>query len=174
MDLSQFTAKLARSTKATDDLMGAAEANLLAIVSRAASWGASVPNTIMVARSASEVFNLSWALSLAIAVSLELIGHALVSHWQAARHWNETKRKVDPPVNVARAFALVVGYLILDVLMVGVLALSTWMTTGDWRIFIALAYPLVGVFVAIVTNESASVSTAPGFWTGIASCAVRT
>jgi hypothetical protein len=155
MDLTRLTAKLARSVKTVDDLAGAAEAIGLAVVARAASWGASVPNTVLVARSASEVFRLGWGLSLAIAISLELIGHALVSHWQDARHWNDTKRKVDQPANVALALGLTIAYWVLDFVMVGVLALSTWASTSDWRIFIALCYPLIGVAVAIVTNERA-------------------
>ena len=155
MNLEGIAAKLSQSVKPLDDVCGAGEAVLLAIVSRAASWGASVPNTVLVARSAGELFRLSWGLSLAIAISLELIGHALVSHWQDARHWNDTKRKTDQPANTALALGMVVGYFCLDLAMVGVLALSTYLSTGDWRIFIALCYPLIGVTVAVVTNERA-------------------
>ena len=155
MSISKLTAQLAGSVKTIDDLMGAGEAILLSIVGRAASWGASVPNTVMVARSASEIFALSWGLSLTIAVSLELIGHALVSHWQDTREWNGAKNRSDQAANTALALGLVVGYFCLDLAMVGVLALSTYMTTSDWRIFIALCYPLIGVAVAVVTNERA-------------------
>jgi hypothetical protein len=146
---------LAQSVKPIDDLAGAAEAALLAVVSRAASWGASVPNMVLVARSASEIFGLPWGLSLAIAGSLELIGHALVDHWQSCKSWNATKRQSDQAANARLALGLMVGYWVVDLLMVGVLALSTWTTTGDWRIFIALCYPVIGIAVAVVTNERA-------------------
>ena len=147
--------KLSSAAQPIDDLLGAAESILLSVVGRIASWGASIPNTVLVARSAMDVFQLSWGLSLSIAVSLELIGHALVSHWQDARAWNATRRKTDLGVNAALAMGLVVGYFILDITMVGVLALSVYLTSGDWRIGIALCYPLFGIAVAVVTNERA-------------------
>lgn len=154
-NLEKIAAKLSQSVKPVDDVAGAGEAVALAVVSRAASWGASVPNTVMVARSAAEVFGLSWGLSLSIAVSLELVGHALVEHWQSAKSWNETKRKTDEAANADLALGLMAGYWVLDFAMVGTLALSTYLAKGDWRIFTACLYPLIGVAVAIVTNERA-------------------
>ena len=153
--LERAAVKLTQSVKPIDDLAGAGEAVLLAVVSRLASWGASVPNAVMVARSAQSIFSLSWGLSLAIAVSLELIGHALVEHWQAAKSWNATKRQGDQAVNARLALGLMVAFWIVDFVMVGVLAFSTWATSGDWRIFTACLYPLIGVAVAVVTNERA-------------------
>jgi hypothetical protein len=153
--LEKIAAKLTQSVKPLDDLAGAGEAVLLALVSRAASWGASIPNAVLVARSAQSIFSLSWGLSLAIAASLELIGHALVEHWQSAKSWNATKRQSDQAADAALALGLMVGYWALDFVMVGILALSTWASTGDWRIFAACLYPLIGVAVAVVTNERA-------------------
>ena len=154
-NLERIAAQLARSVKPIDDLVGAVEAVLLAVVSRVATWGASIPNAVMVARSAQATFALSWGLSVAIAVSLELIGHALVSHWQDVRHWNATKRQGDQAIDERFALGLTVSYWVLDVVMVGVLALSTWAIDGDWRIFVALCYPVIGISVAVVTNERA-------------------
>jgi hypothetical protein len=154
-NLERIAEKLSQSVKPVDDVAGAGEAVALAVVSRAASWGASVPNTVMVARSAESIFSLSWGLSLGIAISLEAVGHALVEHWQSAKSWNETKRKTDEPANVGLALWLMIGYWVLDFVMVGVLALSTYATKGDWRIFTACLYPLIGVAVAVVTSERA-------------------
>jgi hypothetical protein len=154
-NLEKIAAKLTQSVKPIDDLAGAGEAVLLAIVSRLASWGASIPNAVMVARSAESIYGLSWGLSLTIAVSLELIGHALVEHWQSAKSWNATKRQSDQAANAALALGLLIGFWVLDVVMVGVLALSIYTTSGDWRVFVSLCYPLIGVAVAVVTNERA-------------------
>ena len=68
--MARFTYKLAQPVKPIDDLVGAGEAVLLALISRAASWGASIRDCIMVGGSAQGAFGLSWGLSLAIAARL--------------------------------------------------------------------------------------------------------
>lgn len=153
--LEKMAQNLARAAKPVDDVAGAAESVVLAIVARAATWGASIPNMIMVARSASEMFGITLPLGTAIAVSVELIGHALVEHWQQARDWNASRRATDQAVDARLALGMVGGYFALDLAMVGTLALSTYTRTGDWRIFIACAYPLIGVATAVVTNQRA-------------------
>jgi len=155
MDLARVTQQLAASVKPVDDFFGAGEAILLAGITRAASWGASVPNAVMVARSAQSIYGLSWPWALTIAISLELIGHALVEHWQSAKSWNETKRQTDPAANATLALGLTVGFWVVDFVMVAALAASMWAASGDWRVFVSLCYPLVGVAVAVVTNERA-------------------
>lgn len=152
VDLEKITNVLTKAVKPLDDLSGAIEAILLTLVTKFASYLASVPNAIMVTRSVEQVFDLSFGLALAIAISLELIAHALVAHWQATKAWNASKRKVDQPANENLALALVILYFLLDFGMVAVLAYSTYQTTQDWRIFVSLAYPLIGVFTALTTN----------------------
>lgn len=148
--------RVARAVHPVDAIMGAVEAVVLAVVVRLASWGSSIPNVVMVSRSAESMFSISPAWAMAIAVSLELIGHAVVSHWQAAHAWNETKRVRDPAARAGLALGMVVVYFAIDVLMVGALAWSQYMMTGDGRIWIAISYPVIGITVAIVTHERAA------------------
>lgn len=155
VDLGKFTEKVSRNVEPLDGLMGAVESVLLAVVVRLASWGASIPNALMVARSAQSVFGLTWAWALVVAISLELVSHALVELWQSSKNWNETKRQSDPAMNARLALTLVVLFYVLDFAMVGALAFQTYTVTQDAAIFIALAYPLIGVFVSIVTSERA-------------------
>jgi len=135
--------------------MGAGEAILLAGVVRLATWGSSIPNAVLVARSAAQMFGLSLAWGFVIAASLELIGHALIEHWQSAKDWNSAKRAGDPAVNVGLALALVIGYFIIDLAMVGALAYGNFETSGEWQQFLSLSYPLVGVGVALATDGRA-------------------
>lgn len=155
MKLTEITERLRGGVTITDDLVGATEAILLTIVSRAASWGASIPNALLVARSASSTFDMSFGLALSVSISLEMVGHALVEHWQSARSWNATKLQREEEMNARLALALVYGYFTVDLVMVGTLALSQHLLNDDWRIFTALLYPLIGVAVAVVTNERA-------------------
>lgn len=154
--LKQISDALGRSVSDVDTLAGAIEAIALALVSRLASWCASIPNIVMVSRSAVSTFGLTWAWGLAIAVSLELVGHSLSHQWLEAKAWNMTKRKTDPTANTGLALVLMCSYFLLDFVMVGGLAFSTFSETGNPQIFIALCYPLIGVTVSIVSNERAN------------------
>lgn len=154
--MENLTRRLNRSVEPVDDLAGAVEAMGLALVSRAAGWAASVPNMIMVARSAVRVFEIGPGLGYAIAVALELIGQSLVAHWNRCKRWNAGRRKTDPGVNERLALGLMAVYFVMDVAMVGVLALVQFLETGEGQIFLALCYPLIGVVSAIVTNERAA------------------
>lgn len=153
MKLEDFTQRLNRSIAPVDDLAGAVEAMVLAVVSRLAGWAAAVPNMIMVQRSAVRIFEIDGTLGYVIAVSLELIGQSLVGHWNQVKGWNATKRKADLVANEALAFWLIVAYFVIDFVMVFALAATHYVETGQWQIFLSLAYPVIGVISTIVTNE---------------------
>lgn len=153
--LTELATRLARSVKPLDDIAAGCEAILLAIVVRLATWGASIPNAVLVAQSAAAIFGIGIAWGFVIAVSLELIGHSLIEHWQDSRGWNATKRKSDPAAGERLALALVIGYFGIDLAMVGALSLAKFQASGDWRNFITLAYPLIGIGVAIATDGRA-------------------
>lgn len=155
MRLEKMAERVSANVKPLDDLIASAEAVLLTAVSRIVSWFASIPNMVMIMRSAQQTFGLGPAWSFAIALALELVSHSLVEHWQNAKHWNVTKRQSDQEMNERLALGMVVTFYILDFVMVGVLAFFTYQATGRADIFIALAYPLISVFVSIVTSERA-------------------
>lgn len=154
--LEQFTKQLNRNVEPVDDLAGALESIALTIVSRLASWAASIPNVLMVSRSAVLIFDVKKWIAFTIAISLELIGQSLTAHWRKCKNWNASKRKVDLSVNVRLAFWLMVTYFAIDVLLVFCLALATYATSNDSQIFLSLAYPVIGIVTAIITNERAS------------------
>lgn len=156
MRLQDLTGTLNRNVENVDDLTGALEAMALTIVSRLAGWAASIPNAILVSRSAVAIFGVSVPLGYSIAIALELIGHSLVEGWQNAKSWNAGKRKADLEANAKLALVLMIVYFALDVLMVGALATSIFLATSDAQIFLSLAYPLVGILATIGTNERAS------------------
>lgn len=154
--LEQFTRQLNRNIGPMDDLAGALESIALTVVSRLASWAASIPNVLMVSRSAVLIFDVKRWIAFTIAISLELIGQSLTAHWRKCKNWNASKRKVDLSVNVRLAFWLMVTYFAIDVLLVFCLALATYATSNDSQIFLSLAYPVIGIVTAIITNERAS------------------
>jgi ABC-type multidrug transport system fused ATPase/permease subunit len=153
MNLEKITEKVSRNVQPLDRLMGATESVALALVVRLASWTASIPNAVMVAQSAFQIFALPVWVCVVIAVSLELIGHAITEHYFAVCEWEQTRRKTDPSMSKRLALALVVSFYALDILMVFVLAWMTFSTTGDAAIFVSLAYPLFGIGTTIVTSE---------------------
>lgn len=154
--LEQLTQQLNRNVEPMDDLAGALESIALTIVSRLASWAASIPNVLMVSRSAVSVFDVEQWIALTIAISLELIGQSLTAHWRKCKNWNASKRKADLPVNVRLALGLMVTYFVIDVILVFCLALATYSTAKDPQIFLSMAYPIIGIVTAIITNERAS------------------
>lgn len=155
MKLEKMAERVSANVKPLDDLIASAEAVLLTAVSRIVSWFASVPNMVMIMRSAQSTFDLGPAWSFCIALALELVSHSLVEHWQNVKSWNATKRQSDQSMNENLALAMVVLFYLLDFAMVFVLALFTYQATGRVDIFVALLYPLVSVFVSIVTSERA-------------------
>lgn len=154
--LEQFTRQLNRNVEPVDDLAGALESIALTVVSRLASWAASIPNVLMVSRSAVLIFDVQKWIALTIAVSLELIGQSLTAHWRKCKNWNASKRKADLSVNVNLAFWLMATYFVIDVLLVFCLALATYATKHDLQIFLSLAYPIIGIVTAVITNERAA------------------
>jgi uncharacterized membrane protein YidH (DUF202 family) len=154
--LEKLTQQLNRNVEPMDDLAGALESIALTIVSRLASWAASIPNVLMVSRSAVSVFDVEQGIALTIAISLELIGQSLTAHWRKCKNWNASKRKADLSVNVRLALGLMVAYFVIDVILVFCLALATYSTSKDPQIFLSMAYPAIGIVTAIITNERAA------------------
>ena len=148
--------KLSKSVKATDDLAGAVESIALAVVSRAASWTAAIPNAVMVARATQEIFALSPGLSGVVAASLELVGQGVSNLWLRGVEWNRDKRKSDPAANTWLSFGLMAGYFALDVGIIVSLAVPRWLETGDIRQLVAVFYPVCGIISTIALNERAA------------------
>ena len=148
--------KLASSVKTTDDLAGAVESIALAVVGRAASWAAAIPNAVMVTRATQEIFGLSPGLSGVVAASLELVGQGVSNLWLRGVEWNRQKRRTDPAANTKLALGLMVGYFALDVSIIVSLAVPRWLETGDIRQLVAVFYPVCGIISALALNERAA------------------
>ena len=153
MDIAKLTASLAGSVKTVDTLMGAAEAIVLAVVGRVASWVASVPCAVMTARASMEIFNLSWPLAVVVAIALELVGQTTSNLWLNAKSWNATRRKSDPSANVALVFGLMVSYFVIDTAIVIALVVPDFLATSNWRLLVAIFYPIVAVIATVALNE---------------------
>ncbi|RLC78194.1 MAG: hypothetical protein DRI81_07170 [Chloroflexi bacterium] len=153
--LERIAETLTGNIKPLDDIAGAFESMVLALTGPVASWAASIPNVVMVARSGQQIFALDAGLSYAVAVSLEFIGQSLVSNWTRAAQWQATKKAGDLPARVGLAKGLMVGYFLLDIVMVGTLAYTQYAASGQWQIFTALIYPVISIFTAIATNQRA-------------------
>jgi hypothetical protein len=153
--LNELATKLSAAVKPLDNLAGAGEAVLLALITRLASWAASIPNMLMVSRAAMVMFDVTFGLGLTIAASLELIGHSLTSLWLDTKEHNATKRVSDPSANERLALVLVVCFFAIDVSMVAALCWHQYITTGTALIWLALFYPVIGIATAIATNTRA-------------------
>lgn len=147
--------KLRQVAKTVDDTMGLGEAILVAVVGRAASWIASIPAAVMVARAVQEIFEIDPFWAAVTAAALELVGMTTSNLWLTAKEWNATKRKSDPEANTALAFALMVVYFVADFLIIAALVTINFAKTGDVAGFTALLFPVLAVVGIVALNERA-------------------
>ena len=101
-----------------DRFMGEAEAIALSVTGRLASWVAPLPTAIMAARSISAIFTLPMAWAAAISAAQELIGLTTTSLYMTVKSWNATKRQSDPAANERLALSCVVGYFLVDFMII--------------------------------------------------------
>lgn len=151
--LENLSNKISRNVPQVDKLLASFESLVLSALIRVGAFLTAIPNGLLVARSTQQGLGVSWGLALIVAASLEIVGMSLVHHWQAVRHWNETKNKTDVRMRQGLALVLVILYFLLDFGIVTALCWQTWKSTGNASIWTSLAFPLASVFVTICTSE---------------------
>ena len=139
--------------QAVDRFMGEAEAIALSVAGRLASWVAPLPTAIMAARSISAIFTLPIEWAAAISAAQELIGLTTTSLYMTVKSWNATKRQSDPAANERLALGCVVGYFLVDFLIIVIGAGIDYSQAARWYVFGAALFPFMGVIGVLVLNE---------------------
>jgi len=139
--------------QSVDRFMGEAEAIALSVTGRLASWVAPLPTAIMAARSISAIFMLPIEWAAAISAAQELIGLTTTSLYMTVKAWNATKRQSDPSANERLALGCVVGYFLVDFLIILIGAGIDYGQAARWYVFGAALFPFMGVIGVLVLNE---------------------
>lgn len=155
MDLQTWAQKVKGSVVVVDEIAGGLEALALTVAARAATWVAALPTIALTTRTIQVVFALEGGLAWASAVSLELVGQAVVNAWLAAREWNAQKGKTDAAANERLLLAFCGVYFVADFLLVGVLEVPRALA-GEWVHLTALLFPLMQVVSTVLMAERAA------------------
>ena len=139
--------------QSVDRFMGEAEAIALSVTGRIASWVAPLPTAIMAARSISAIFTLPIEWAGLISAAQELIGLTTTSLYMTVKAWNATKRQSDPAANERLALGCVVGYFLVDFLIIVIGAGIDYSQAARWYVFGAALFPFMGVIGVLVLNE---------------------
>lgn len=139
--------------RAVDRFMGEAEAIALSVTGRLASWVAPLPTAIMAARSIAAIFTLPIEWAAAISAAQELIGLTTTSLYMTVKAWNATKRQSDPAANERLALGCVIGYFLVDFLIILIGAGIDYGQAARWYVFGAALFPFMGVIGVLVLNE---------------------
>lgn len=112
---------------------------MVRLVAQAAPWLAPVPSAYFVARSGIVHLDLPvWVAAICAAI-IESLGLSSVHILLKCRHWNQTKRKADPPAPTWLATALALWYLIATLGLVVFLEVWPILATYAPALFPALA-----------------------------------
>lgn len=154
MNITELTTSVTSSVRIVDRLAGGAEALILAIVTRAAGWVASVPTLLLTSRTCETIFDLAPDAALASAVALEVVGQSVVNTWLRAKEWNRDKRQTDRLASEWLMLAAMIGYFATDFTLVGILVMpQARIEPVYWA---ALLFPLAQVISTVVTGERAA------------------
>ena len=154
MNIKRLTDTISTNVVHVDRLAGAAEALILAILCRAASWIATIPTIILTSRSVEVIFDLTPGMALLSCIALEVVGQAVVNTWMKARDWNASRRASDPPANAVLGLAMSIVYFASDFILIGILEIPR--ALADPIHYAAMLFPLAQVVSTIMTAERAA------------------
>jgi len=154
MNIKRLTDIISTNVVHVDRLAGAAEALILAILCRAASWIATIPTIILTSRSVEVIFDLTPATALLSCIALEVVGQAVVNTWMKARDWNASRRASDPLANETLGLAMSIVYFASDFVLIGILEIPR--ALADPIHYAAMLFPLAQVVSTIMTAERAA------------------
>ena len=154
MNIKHLTDTISTNVVHVDRLAGAAEALVLAIVCRAASWIATIPTVVLTSRSCQAIFDLTPDTALLSCIALEVVGQAVVNTWMKAKDWNTSRRASDPPANEALGLAMSIVYFASDFILIGILEIPR--ALADPIHYAALLFPLAQIVSTIMTAERAA------------------
>jgi len=154
MNIKRLTDTISTNVVHVDRLAGAAEALILAILCRAASWIATIPTIMLTSRSVEAIFDLTPTTALLSCIALEVVGQAVVNTWMKAKDWNVSRRASDPQANEALGLAMSVVYFASDFILIGILEIPR--AVIDPIHYAAMLFPLAQVVSTIMTAERAA------------------
>jgi len=154
MNIKRLTDTISTNVVHVDRLAGAAEALILAILCRAASWIATIPTIILTSRSVEVIFDLTPGMALLSCVALEVVGQAVVNTWMKAKDWNTSRRASEPPANEMLGLAMSIVYFASDFILIGILEIPR--ALADPIHYAAMLFPLAQVVSTIMTAERAA------------------
>ena len=153
MNVHKWTQTMSGGETAVEAFMAALEAIFVSIVGRVAVWFTPLPSAVLVARSATRVFELGGFWPWIMAGVIELVGLVTSNLWLTAKEWNRRKNKSDPKANEALAFGLMLSYFITTGLLLLAFEIPRVFETGNVVGLTALLFPVLSAVGIISLNE---------------------
>ncbi len=153
MNMHKWTQTMSGGETAVESFMAALEAIFVSIVGRVAVWFTPLPSAVLVARSATRVFELGGFWPWIMAGVIELVGLVTSNLWLTAKEWNRRKNKSDPKANEALAFGLMLSYFITTGLLLLAFEIPRVFETGNVVGLTALLFPVLSAVGIISLNE---------------------
>lgn len=153
VDMQRWTQAMLGGETAVESFMAALEAIFVSIIGRVAVWFTPLPSAVLVARSATRVFELGGLWPWVMAGVIELVGLVTSNLWLTAKEWNRNKNKSDPKANEVLAFGLMVSYFITTGLLLLAFEIPHVAQTGSIVGLTALLFPVLSAVGIISLNE---------------------
>jgi hypothetical protein len=153
MNMQRWTQAMSGGETAVESFMAALEAIFVSIIGRIAVWFTPLPSAVLVARSATRVFELAGLWPWVMAGVIELVGLVTSNLWLTAKEWNRNKNKSDPKANEALAFGLMLSYFITTGLLLLAFEIPHVIQTGSIVGLTALLFPVLSAVGIISLNE---------------------